>query len=234
MKSSSRFIFVMSMVSILAFVGMPVFGAAPTGGSSGPCTVNNATGVPLITPPDCTYRGPGDLRHGQGDVQALRWTPRHRKFFDIEINQGGVFNGSVDTFQSEIEIEVTGTGPLEGYAGTVSVSAKCEAHAGPWSVDEKPISFETEMMRIEGELAEGSDSDFSYLRITGGSENGFPSPGHTTATTQDGETYVVDSVFEMGYRIEYVGAEGGPLEGYRGEFEGTAVMKAYANAEDRN
>ena len=233
MKNLDRFILVVSVASILALVGAPAFAAAAPSGS-GPCTVSNVGGIIQITPSNCTYNGPGTLQHGAGNIQALRWHPDHKHFFNIRIEPGGVFAGTIDTFDSTIDIQLTGSGPLEGYEGTVSIPAKCEAHAGPWSMDDSPISFETEMMRIEGQLEDGSDSDFSYLRITGGTENGFHSPGHTTATTQDGQTYVVDSMFEIRYRIEYMGAEGGPLEGYGGEFEGTAVMKAYANSEEGN
>ena len=194
----------------------------------GNCLVDNINGQIQITPPGCSYSGPDDLIHGQGD---LSWDPAHAFFTNVQVHQGGIYQGTVDTFDSEITIHITGKDRLEGYETVVTIPANCEAHAGPWSMKDSPISFQTEMMRLEGQ-AEGH-KDFSYLRVVAGSEYGYPSPGHTTATTQDGKTYVVDSMFEMGFRIEYVGAPGSPLEGYEGSFEGTAVMKAYANPEGR-
>ncbi|MEM8931338.1 MAG: hypothetical protein AAGE94_09195 [Acidobacteriota bacterium] len=217
---------------ILAGCVLLLAAAAPAAQSlgNGNCRVDNINGNIQITPPGCSYSGPDDLVHGQGD---LSWDPRHAHFNNVAVHAGGVLQGTVDSFDSAVIITVRGNGRLEGYESTVTIPAKCEAHAGPWSVDDQPISFQTEMMRLEGQLEDDGNSDFSYLRVVAGTEYGYPSPGHTTASTQDGKSYVVDSMFEMGFRIEYVGAPGGPLAGYEGAFEGTAVMKAFANPEGR-
>lgn len=220
MKNPSRSVLVALVALGLLLAGSTAF-AAQVG-----CVVNNINGTISIDPPGCSYSGPGDLIHGQGD---LSWDPIHASFTNVASAPHSVLGGEISTFDSEITIRLTGNGPLEGYEGSVTIPAKSEAHAGPWTMEDKPISFDTEMMRLEGQLERGTESDFSYLRVVAGTEYGYPSPGHTTATTQDGETYVVDSMFEMGFRIEYVGAPGGPLEGYEGAFEGTAVMKAFAD-----
>lgn len=202
--------------------------AAALPSSGGPCVeVNNVGGLSL-TPPNCTYSSPGTLKHGANfDLQLALTDARHDRFLNVQINPGGIHSGNIETFSSTITLTVTGKGELAGFERTISVQADCEAHSGPWSPEDPLITFPTEMMRIEGQLV--GDPDFESLRIVGGRANGFPSPGRVTAADQGDGTYVVDSMFDIGFHIEYVGAPGGALKGLSGSFEGVATMKAFAN-----
>jgi hypothetical protein len=47
-----------------------------------------------------------------------------------------------------------------------------------------------------------------------------PSPGHTIFT-QNGTGWTVDSFFDITYRIDFIGAPGGPLAGRSGSTTGT-------------
>ena len=74
--------------------------------------------------------------------------------------------------------------------------------------------FDNDMFLLQGELF--GDPDFDLLRITGGTGNGMPSPGHTTLTRlgPPGSSFNVDSFFDVEYRIEFQGAPGSILEGF--------------------
>ncbi len=78
------------------------------------------------------------------------------------------------------------------------------------------------MFLLQGQVI--GDPDFDLLRITAGSGFGMPSPGHTTLTRlgPPGSNWNVDSFFDITYRIDFVGAPGGPLAGRSGSTTGTA------------
>jgi hypothetical protein len=79
-------------------------------------------------------------------------------------------------------------------------------------------------MGIQGQLPPG-DPDFDLLRITAGSSFGMPSPGHTTLTQLPGSNWSVDSFFDITYRIDFIGAPGGPFGGMSGSTTGTIRMQ---------
>jgi hypothetical protein len=67
------------------------------------------------------------------------------------------------------------------------------------------------MFSLQGQIPPG-DPDFDLLRITAGGGFGLPSPGHTTLT-QQAVGWAVDSFFDITYRIDFIGAPGGPFAG---------------------
>ena len=85
-------------------------------------------------------------------------------------------------------------------------------------------TFDTDMTRLQGELPPG-DPDFDLLRIVAGTGNGMPSPGHTTLTQLPNGNWNIDSFFDITYRIDFVGAPGGPYAGQSGSTTGTIRMQ---------
>ena len=75
-------------------------------------------------------------------------------------------------------------------------------------------TFQTNMQRLQGSIT--GDPDFDLFQVTGGTANGFSSPGSTTLTRQTNGSYKVDSSFTVGYSITFHGAAGGRLAGYEG------------------
>ncbi len=82
---------------------------------------------------------------------------------------------------------------------------------GPRTPGDAVQDFDTDMFRLEGELF--GDPDFDLLRITGGTDLGLPSPGHTTLTRlgPPGSDFAVDSFFDIEYRIEFTSTPTGSL-----------------------
>lgn len=197
----------------------------------------------IYLPPDCKYYSPAELHLIEDAAQraVLMANPIHQYFLCKEqpggstagCNQpGGSLGGDIETFTSELVLQINGTGPVAGYSRTLTLSnVAVEVHSGRQPPGTSQ-SFATDMVRIQGQLQSG-DPDFAQLEIIGGTANGFPSPGHTSAILDTVDNvWTIDSQFEVGYEIRFVGATGGPLDGYSGVYSGTVHMQAFG--EDSN
>jgi hypothetical protein len=222
------------------FVGRP---GSPLGGMSGsttgtirmragetivpPCTVaDNGTGTVSLPPAGCGYVSPDDLHRmiaGLPPGTTIEIGAEHSRFFNTTEFPGGTLGGFVEQFQSELHLELNGTGELDGLHRTLLMPAACETHTAPRTPGDPVQSFDTDMFRIQGQLPPG-DPDFDLLRITAGTAFGMPSPGHTTLTQLPGGDWSVDSFFDVFYRIDFVGSPGGPLGGMSGSTTGTIRM----------
>ncbi|TSC62865.1 MAG: hypothetical protein G01um101448_524 [Parcubacteria group bacterium Gr01-1014_48] len=113
---------------------------------------------------------------------------------------------------------------LSGGGRVLHLPVNGEIGTGPRTPGDPVQSFDTDMRQLQGQLPDG-DPDFDLLRITAGSGNGLPSPGHTTLTAQPDGSWAIDSFFDITYRIDFVGAPGGPLAGQSGSHTGTLRLQ---------
>jgi hypothetical protein len=143
--------------------------------------------------------------------------------FNMSELPGGMFGGNMSFFDIFIELPMTGTGGLAGYNRNIMMQVNCESHTGPRG-GAIVQTFPHEIMRIQGQLPIG-DPDFDLLRITAGTTLGMPSPGQTTLTQQPTGSWTVESFFDITYRIDFIGAPGGPLAGMSGST--TATIRMY-------
>lgn len=137
-----------------------------------------------------------------------------------EVFDGGILHGQIERGDSVITIDLTGPDGTH----TVSFPARFEVHSAPRTPGVEIDTFATNMYQIEGVLS--GDSIFSSLRLVGGTGNGYDSPGQMSIIDK-GDSVLVDSFFNIGYRIEYTGAEGGPLAGQSDVVEGKVTMRSY-------
>lgn len=135
---------------------------------------------------------------------------------------GGSLGGEKSCSDSSFQMTMQGTGALAGYNRFVSIPVGLEIHTAPRMVGAPVQSFDTDMFRMFGQVI--GDPDFDLLRIVAGTDFGLPSPGHTTLTQVPGGNWAVDSFFDITYRIDFVGAPGGPLAGMSGSTTGTVRM----------
>jgi hypothetical protein len=224
-------------------VVIPGIAGDPTRGSGNPCeVVDNGGGTITLPPAGCEYLSPDEVHmiiDGLPPGTTIEFAPIHKDFICHKQGVPGVCSqaippglceqndpnnpgGQLDCFQSQLQGQLTGTGMLAGYNRPIFVPVSCEVHSDPRSPGNPVQSFDTDMYRMFGQIT--GDPDFDLLRIVGGTDFGLPSPGHTTLTALPGGHWAVDSFFDITYRIDFVGAPGGPLAGRSGSTTGTIRM----------
>lgn len=179
-------------------------------------------------PPDgCTYLSPANFHVIVDSLPPgteLQVNVAHASFTNITRTPGGSLGGETETFDSEVRLQIHGTGALDSYERVlVMTGVAVEIDTAPKQPGQPTQAFSTDMRSLVGEIlpADG-DPDFSLLRITAGTELGMPSPGNTTLI--ETASFDVRSSFNVSYQIEMVGAAGGPLAGLNSTTTGTVVM----------
>jgi hypothetical protein len=198
-----------------------------------PCNVpDNGTGTVTLPPSGCKYLSADQVHlilKGLPPNTTIILKPIHKDFLCRELGicgtPGGPLGGEDEVFNSTALLQLSGTGALAGWSRTLSLPLSVEVATAPRTPGAPVQTFQTDMLRIQGSIPPG-DPDFSSFQIVGGSANGFPSPGSTTLTRQPDGTFNVDSSFNVGYSITFVGAPGSQLQGYGGTTEGTVKMSA--------
>ena len=144
----------------------------------------------------------------------------HRDFALLSSNPGGSLGGTQEHAKSILRVQLLCPEPV----AVVDVPTTFVVDTAPHPEELKAMSFDTDMNSIEGTATDSTV--FSSFRLVGGTSAGYPSPGHTSLIPADDGSFAVDSTFNIGYRIEFVGARGGPLEGAEGTMESSILMKA--------
>ncbi len=199
-------------------------------GAGGPpqCAVpDDGTGTVKLPPANCGYVSPADVHRiidGLPAGTTIEVGAEHFEFLNIVRMPGGSLGGEKETFDSQLRLHLDGTGALAGFTRDLSLMVQAETHVGPRTPGDPVQDFDTDMFRLQGQLPPG-DPDFDLLRITAGTDFGLPSPGHTTLTQLAIGVWTVDSFFDITYRIDFVGAPGGPLGGMSGSTTGPIRMQ---------
>ncbi len=201
------------------------------------CIVPDAGGTADMPPDGCTYISPDDdhrIVDGLPAASTIEWEASHQiqacpslvcSFANPPCDSPGGALGRRHCADTIFGGQMQGTGALAGYNRFIQFPVSIEMHSAPpapGSVQE----FPTDMFRLFGQIM--GDPDFDLLRITGGTDFAMPSPGQTTLTQVPGGSWAVDSFFDITYRIDFVGAPGGPLAGMSGSTTGTVRMRAGA------
>jgi hypothetical protein len=211
-----------------ASIAAVVLSLSPAVVTATPCFQPDAAGTVVLPPNGCPYVSPTDLHmiiNGLPPGTTIQIGVQHQRFFPITTTPGGSLGGEVEIYPSQLLLNMQGTGALAGFSRMKMIQANCETHTGPRTPGTSPQSFDTDMFRIQGQIGPSAgDPDFDLLRITAGTGNGMPSPGHTTLTQLGGGNWNIDSFFDITYRIDFIGRPGGPLGGMSGSTTGTIRM----------
>lgn len=137
---------------------------------------------------------------------------------------GGDLGGEAESFDSQLLLELRGTGSLDGYRRTLTLTGDQVNHSAARMPGDPVQHFQTQVSMLTASLV--GDPDFTTLTLTAGAAQGLPSPGMTTLEEMSGGGFVVDSFFDVSYRIDFVGAPGGVLDGLSGTTYGTVGIIA--------
>ncbi len=187
---------------------------------------DDGTGTVSLPPIGCDYLSPQEVHRiieGLPPGTTIELDPIHRDFISTTSSTGGSLGGRVETFQSTLELNVSGTGSLAGFNRYLAVPVNSEVHTGPREPGAAVQTFPNDMYLLQGELF--GDPDFCTFRVVGGTGNGLPGLGETTLTDVGSGLYNIDSFFDVSYRIEFEGCPGSQLDGYAGATEATIRMQ---------
>lgn len=212
---------------------------AVAGGGGNPCVVpDNGQGTIELPPPGCEYLSPEEVHEivdGLPAGSTIELAAIHKDFICNKQDPscappfvcdapGGTLDGKIECFNSDLQLQMTGTGGLAGFNRLITLPVSCQTHTSPIPKEQAEQTFQNDMYSLQGEIV--GDPDFDLLRITAGTAFGMPSPGQTTLTRlgPPGSSFAVDSFFDIEYRIDYVGAPGSVLDGLSGSNTGTLRM----------
>ncbi len=192
------------------------------------CLVSSVGGVLQLPPVCCDYVGIAQLHtivDGLPPGTTLQIAARHQRFLIIDTVPSPC--GTMETFDSTVVLEITGTGTLAGFERTLEIDLpNGQVCTGEIDTDLPIQTVNTEMLNLFGIL--NDDPDFEMLSVCAGTDLGYDSPGQLTLVQDDMDPTVFEliSEFDINYCIEFAGAAGGVLDGLSGSTVGGAVMSS--------
>jgi hypothetical protein len=145
----------------------------------------------------------------------------------ISSGPGGPLGGEVQEWNAKVVMDLTGVGVHAGYVRAITLPGTAKTATAPITLGSNPQHLETDLLELTAQLPPG-DPDFDLLRITAGTSFGLASPGYLSNTHAGGNDWNVDSFFDIGYRIDFVGDPGGPFAGMSGS---TTDRQRFLNGE---
>jgi hypothetical protein len=190
-----------------------------------PCQVPDNGGGTVDLPAQCPYGSDEtmDIINGLPPGTTIESRPELSQFALVIRSPGGSLGGEIQQGNAILMLDMNGTGSLFGYNRMINMPTNFETHTAPRTPGTSPQSFDALLFTLQGQIV--GDPDFDLLRITAGTGFGLPSPGHTTLTSVGGGNWAVESFFDITYRIDFVGAPGGPLAGMSGSTTATIRMQ---------
>ncbi|MFH1313070.1 MAG: T9SS type A sorting domain-containing protein [Candidatus Eisenbacteria bacterium] len=168
-------------------------------------------------PADCPYDHPGEpmrIVNGLPPVTTIELAGPLTDFSNVVSTPGGSLGGEIETFDSYLDLTVTGTGALAGFSRHLYVPVSGTIHTGPRTPGDSIQSFPVLIDSLYGQLF--GDPDFCEFIVRAGNAYGLPSPGYAVLTKLPNGDFNVDSFFDIAYEIQFEGCPASQLEDYSG------------------
>ena len=211
----------MSTLRILPLLCLALALALPATGTAQqpcPCVAPNVGGTSVLIPTTCTvgYLGFMNIINGLPVGTTIDMNAELKSFANVVEVPGGSLGGHIQTWDAVLELQVSGTGALNGFNRSLFVPVQGISHSAPRTPGDAVQGFNHDLISLYGELF--GDPDFCTFRVTAGSNYGYPSPGASTLTRlgPPGNDFQYDSFFDVHYEIQFQGCPGSVLEGFAG------------------
>jgi len=186
-----------------------------------PCVLPNAGGTIDLPPDGCGYVSPFDLHmmmQGMPFGTEVHIRSEHRYFFPSLRARSAFSPSTIETFDSELAMRVTGTGLLAGTNCDLKMRPlEVVVESQPTQLGQAVQDFDTDMKSLTGTLSSDTTCNlFQSLSVTAGSDHGLPSPGHVHLEQRPDGTFDVQSSFDVMVTMSFVGKPGSVLEGMSG------------------
>lgn len=207
-----------ALFSIAAFLCF----LAPTAQAQTPCPCvapENGNGTADLMPTSCTigYLGFMQIEDGLPAGATIDCQAELVGFGNTTEVPGGSLGGNTQTWDAQLELTMTGTGPLFGFNRFIIVPVSGTSESTPRVNGNAVQSFSHQIATLSGQLF--GDPDFCQLDITAGTAAVLPpSIGSSTLTRLGpaGADWQFDSFFDIEYKIAFQGCPGSLLQGYSG------------------
>jgi hypothetical protein len=189
--------------------------------------INPCIGVPTVDgtiplPPPCGYYSPAQVHvilNGFPPSTELRLNANHQRFFNVHLSEALQPGNTVETFDSDLEMHLTGTGILSTLDCPVTMTpVHVVVETEPPQAGQPIQDFKANMRSLTGNtfLSDPPCNPFQSLILEAGTDHGLSSPGHVREVRRPDGTYDVNSYFDINVRMSFVGKPGSVLDGMSG------------------
>jgi hypothetical protein len=194
-----------------------------------PCALPNAGGTISLPPDGCGYVSSTTLHlmlNGLPPGTEVRVRSEHRYFSPSLTLKSAFSPNSIETFDSELAMRVTGTGLLAGVSCDLKMRpVHVVVESEPTQTGQAVQDFETDMRSMTGTLSNDTTCNlFQNLTVLAGTDHGLPSPGHVHLEQRPDGSFDVQSSFNVMVTMSFEGKPGSVLDGLSGSTTQVVAM----------
>lgn len=203
----------------LAFASLVGLAGMALAGEPSPCSLPNVAGT-IDLPAQCDVVSAGDamqISNGLPLGTTIEIEPTWHDFINVVNIPGGIFpGGEIQQFDGTLQLTMDGTGALAGFHRDLFMQVFAETHSAAPSPGDALQTMDVEIVQLWGSLF--GDPDFDSLTFRTGQVFGLPASGtlHLVRQGGPGSPFVVESFFDIDYRIDFSGAAGSVLDSMLG------------------
>jgi hypothetical protein len=186
-----------------------------------PCIEPQVNGTIILPPGLCGYLSPDALHlllNGLPPGTEVHLDASHQRFFNIVLAAALRPANTIETFDSDLVMHLTGTGILSAVDCALTLTPlHAVVETEPAQAGQPIQDFKSNMRSLTGSLTSDTSCNlFNSLTVEAGTDHGLPSPGHVRLVQRPDGTFDVNSYFDVNVRMSFEGKTGSVLEGLSG------------------